>query len=170
MDASMFKTLYEYNAWANRELWKCVEAISDEQFNQQIPYSHETIHNLVAHIVDVEYWWFKFLSTGEPVFLAPEDTATRESIRATWDETEAFIRDYINQLTPDELMNEVKPPFWKADYPTVQVYEALLQVANHSTDHRAQAFAMLHQIGGPSAPQDLLFFLFDRAGVEWTND
>jgi uncharacterized damage-inducible protein DinB len=170
MDAQIFTTLYEYNAWANRALWRCVEQISEEQFDQPIPYSHESIHAQVAHIMGVEYWWFQFLSTRELHFVADEDYATRETIRAKWDETEAFIRDYISQLTPDELMSEVKPPFWEPNKPANKVYEAMLQVANHSTDHRAQTFAALHQLGGPSAPQDLLFYLFDRAGVEWDND
>jgi uncharacterized damage-inducible protein DinB len=151
-------------------LWTCIAQISDEQFDQPIPYSRESIHEQVAHIMGVEYWWFQFLSTGELNFVSEENIANREAIRAKWDESEAFIREYIARLTPDELMREVKPPFWNPDQPAIKVYEAMLQVANHSTDHRAQTFAGLHQIGGPSAPQDLLFYLFDRAGVEWEND
>lgn len=170
MDAQIFMTLYEYNAWANRVLWSCIEQISEEQFDQPIPYSHGSIHHSVAHIMGVEYWWFQFLATGELHFATEADTATRPAIRAKWDESDAFIREYLSQLTPDELMVDVKPPFWEANQPAIKVYEAMLQVANHSTDHRAQTFVMLHHTHGPTAPQDLLFYLFDRAGIEWENE
>jgi hypothetical protein len=41
---------------------------------------------------------------------------------------------------------------------------------NYSTDHRAQTLAALHRVGGPTTPQDYLFYHFDRAGVAWEND
>jgi uncharacterized damage-inducible protein DinB len=118
----------------------------------------------------VEYWWFQFLSTGQLKFVADADCATRESIRAKWDEAEQVIRAYVAKLTPEELAREVKPLFWSADKPPMKVFEALFQVAIHSSDHRAQALAALDQVGGPTTPQDFIFYRFEQAGVEWTND
>ena len=170
LDAEMFVTLYDYNAWANSRVWDGVQQLSDEQFDRDIDYSIGSIPPQVAHTMGVEYWWFKFLSTGELQFVTDDDCATRVSIRAKWDETEHMIRAYVAQLTPDELTRLVRPSFWDAGQPPIKVFEALFQVANHSTDHRAQTLAALHRVGGPTTPQDLLFYTFDRAGVAWTND
>jgi hypothetical protein len=41
---------------------------------------------------------------------------------------------------------------------------------DYNTDHRAQTLAALHRVGGPTTPQDYLFYHFDRAGVAWEND
>jgi uncharacterized damage-inducible protein DinB len=141
----MFVPLYDYNAWANHRVWDCVQQLSREQFDRDIDYSIGSIHNQVAH-------------------------TTRESIRAKWDETEQMIRAYVAQLTPEELARTVRPPFWDAGQPAIKVFEALFQVANHSTDHRAQTLAALHRVGGPTTPQDLLFYTFDQAGVLWANE
>lgn len=170
MDAQIFLALYDYNAWANRRVWDCVQHVDDEQFARAIDHSLGSVQNQIAHIMEVEYWWFRFLSTGEPDFASEDDLATRETIRAKWDEAEGIIHDYVAALTADELLRKVKPPFWAADEPALHVYEALFQVALHSTDHRAQTLAALHQLGAPTTPQDYLFFKFDSAGVSWSNE
>ncbi|MBL8155106.1 MAG: DinB family protein [Anaerolineae bacterium] len=170
MDAQVFQTLFEYNQWANRRVWACVEQLSEAQFNQPNDYSIGSIHIQVAHTMGVEYWWFQFIRTGELRFVREEDCETRPAIRAKWDETEQLIRDTLAELTPAGLMREIKPEFWEPEKPPLKVYEALFQVAIHSTDHRAQTLAALHRVGGPTTPQDVLFFAFDRARVPWKNE
>jgi uncharacterized damage-inducible protein DinB len=170
METQLFVALYDYNAWANRRVWDGVQQLSEEEFNRPIDYSIGSIHNQVAHTMAVEYWWFKFLSTGELDFPSEADCATRESIRAKWDATEPMIRACVATLTPGELQREVKPPFWEAEKPPLKVFEALFQVANHSLDHRAQTLVALNQVGGPTTPQDYIFYKFEQAGVPWVNE
>jgi len=170
MDAQVFITLFDHDRWANRRVWDCVRQLTENQFDQDIDHSVGSIHNQVAHLMGVEYWWFQFLKTGKLIFVTDADCATRNAIRAKWDEAERLIRDYVAALTPEELDREVKPPFWEPEKPSLKVYEALFQVALHSQDHRAQTLAALHRVGGSTTPQDFIFYKFDRAGVAWTND
>ncbi|PJF26553.1 MAG: hypothetical protein CUN52_15675 [Phototrophicales bacterium] len=46
------------------------------------------------------------------------------------------------------------------------VRDALVQVANHSTDHRAQTLAGLHQLGATTVEQDYLFYLWEKELAE----
>nr|MCU0514911.1 DinB family protein [Anaerolineae bacterium] len=165
-----FVELFAYQRWANHRLWDCVMQLSDAQFSQPHEYSVGSIHAQVAHMMGVASWWFAFLHTGELHFVTEADCASRASIRAKWDDTEALIDRYLAALTPAELARTVKPAFWSPEQPPIPVYGALFQVANHSTDHRAQTLAALHRAGGPTTPQDFLFYHFDRAGVAWEND
>lgn len=165
-----FKQVFAYNVWANRRIWAAIEQLSDEQFDAPNDFSIGSLHIQVAHLMSVEFWWFNFLSTGQLVFVADEEWADRAAIRRKWDEAEVIIRAYLDRLTDEELNRLVKPDFWKPDAPPYSVAEAILQVFNHSTDHRAQIGAALHRVGGPAAPQDYLFFHFDRAGIAWTNE
>ena len=61
-------------------------------------------------------------------------------------------------LTDEEVQREVTPPCWKPESKPFKVWEAILQVFNHSTDHRAQSLYMLHQLGAPTFQQDYLFW------------
>jgi uncharacterized damage-inducible protein DinB len=169
MHANAFTGLYAYNEWANHRVWACIEALNEARFDQHLDYSIGSIHNQINHLMSVETWWFIFLQTGQLRFVSEEDVRTRATIRARWDETESLIRTYTASLTDEELLREVRPDFWNDDQPPVRVYEALFQVLNHSTDHRAQILAGLNRLGAPTTPQDYLFFHFDRAGAKWEN-
>jgi uncharacterized damage-inducible protein DinB len=109
----------------------------------------------------VESWWFRFLNQGDLVFLDLEDYPSRATIRSAWDEVERAVRGYLAALTPTELEREVRPPFWEEGQP-IKVWQALVQVANHSTDHRAQMLTGILQLGGPTIEQDYLGYLFAK--------
>jgi len=153
-----FREIYQYNYCAHRQVWRCIETLSEEQFNQPLDYSIGAIHIQCVHTLAVESWWFHFLATGELRFLELDELPDRRSIRARWDAVEAEVMDYIERLTPAELEREVHPDFWVADDPPIRVWEAMVQVANHSTDHRAQTLAGLHRLGAPTVQQDFLQF------------
>ena len=153
-----FAELYAYNAWANRRLWNSVMTLSESQFRQPLSYGG-TIRDQVTHMLAVESWWPHFLASGELVFLDPDTLPDREAIRAAWDSVEARNRAFLERLTPAELTREVRPEFWDPTEGPIQVWEALIQVLNHSTDHRAQTLAGLSQLGAPTFEQDFLSYL-----------
>ncbi len=163
MDKIFFRTLFEYTFWTDRQVWDCILTLTDEQFDEPLDYSIGSIRNHCAHMMSVEYWWLYFLEHGElPDFNALQvyfDKATpRSVIRERWDEVEKGVLAYIDTLTPEELQREVKPPFWDDGKRPVRAWEGLLQVAYHSTDHRAQILAGLHRLGAKTIGQDYLNF------------
>jgi uncharacterized damage-inducible protein DinB len=160
MDASGFRDLYAYTFWADRQMWACVERMSEEQFSQDLDYSRGAVRDQCIHIMGVEFWWPHFLQTGELRFLDARDYPTRASIRAQWDDTEREVTAYVSGLTPPELEREVRPDAWDAEDAPIKLWQALLQVANHSTDHRAQVLAGLKTLGAPTFEQDYLNYIF----------
>lgn len=162
MDASYFRDLYRYTFWADRKVWACLEQLSDEQFDQELDYSIGSLRKQCIHTMGVEWWWPCFLATGELKFLDRDSFTSRADIREWWDETERFVLEYIDRLTPEELEREVRPEFWDEGDEPVCVWQALLQVANHSTDHRAQILAGIHRLGGTTVGQDYLDYLGEK--------
>lgn len=162
MDKSYFTRMYDYNFWAHRRVWDCVLALSEEQFHHELDYSIGSIYIQVLHTLAVESWWFLYLKTGELDFLEPEECPDRLSLRTRWDTVEADIRAYLDSLTPAELEREVRPEFWDEGQQPIKVWEAIFQVLNHSTDHRAQTLAGLHKLGAPTVAQDFLDYLWAK--------
>jgi len=164
MDKTYFMDLYDYNFWADRKLFDCVMALTEEQYRQEIDFSSGPIAIHVLHTMGVEHWWIHFLKTGELDFFEDDLRLPREEVRQKWDGVEREVRAYLETLTPEELERLVKPPFWEAHREPVKVWQALLQVANHSTDHRSQAMAMMHtKFGAPTFEQDYLEYLQEKA-------
>lgn len=169
MNKDYFVELYDYTDWANRRMWNCVMKLSQADFEKHLTFSIGSIHNQCTHTMGVEYWWLGFLRTGEIAFLSDAEVIqykNREALRQRWDKVTETNKAYVASLTDDELKRLVKPPFWDEDEPSISITQALMQVANHSTDHRAQIMAMLHTLGGEGVGQDFLTYLHRFAGGE----
>lgn len=165
MTKEFFQELFDYTYWAHRRVWACVVQLSEEQFTEALDSSVGSLHEQCLHTMSVEFWWFRFLATDTLEFLQAEQYPARATLRAKWDETEEQVRAYLETLTPDELQREVRPDFWDEGAQPIQVWQALFQVANHSTDHRAQTLASIHRLGGPTVGQDYLAYLFEKQGL-----
>ncbi len=163
MTPAYFHELYDYNFWNNRRVWNCVTALSHEQITQPNAYSQGAILTQCFHVMSVEWWWIRFLREGTLDFLGPEAYLKPADVRQKWDETESYVRVYLEELAADDLQREVKPDFWDEDEASVKVYQALTQVAFHSADHRSQILAQVDALGGETVGQDFLDYLEERA-------
>lgn len=154
MNANYFRKLYDYHITTNRKLWeRSIATLSDEQFVQVIDYSVGSICNQVVHLMSVDERWFAGLrGVDVPEFKNPVHYAKRTKIRDTWTIIETEMQAYLRKLD-DMTLSHIYPGL-----PDMQIWEILLHVANHGTDHRAQILAGLAQLGAPTFPQDYFFF------------
>jgi uncharacterized damage-inducible protein DinB len=164
MNRDYFVELYDYTEWANRRVWDCAMQLSDEDYFKPLDYSIGSIFIQLLHTMGVEFWWLNYLATGELVFLTEEECQSyeedRTKFRARWDTVVANNRAYLLSLSDEELGRMVKPEHFEAENQrAITVAQALCQVANHSTDHRAQTLALLHTLGVQGVEQDFLNYL-----------
>jgi len=158
MVTSYFAKMIEATIWADNQVFACAEKLTEEQRQYDFEYSMGTLNMQLAHLVSVQHWWFHFLNSGEYIFLDEQDCASLENLRPKIAETHVLLSAYAARLTPQELERPVKPKFWFEQTSAWPVWEAIHQVVNHSTDHRAQALTFLHRLGGETFQQDYLFF------------
>jgi uncharacterized damage-inducible protein DinB len=163
MNADAFRHFYDYHFAENRKIWEYVTQLTPEQFNQPVDYSHGSVRDQVVHLMDCEDTWFSELGGVEPSEeLPPASTDDREIIRARWDRVEERMRAYLAGLQDDILFDTpIKEP--EEDKGLV-VWQVLLHVANHATDHRAQILRVLHDVGVRTSYQDYIFFVYEHPG------
>lgn len=157
MNSAHFRKLARYTRWADTEIMRCASHLTDEQLDHDFGYSVGPVRAQIYHLAGVEYWWFHFLATDELDFFGEEEPPSIQRLGELMALAHGAITAFTEALTDSELMREVKPVFWKADSKPFAVWEAMIQVFNHSTDHRAQALFMLHRLGAPTFMQDYLF-------------
>lgn len=162
MEPSVWQELYDYNFWANRRVWALVTALDESLFDRALGGDRRSLRVQCIHILAVEYWWIHFLQTGVVEFLDDEQLLTHADVREAWDRVEEMVRGYLAELTPSELTRTVRPTFWQDPW-AVQAWQGLMQVLNHSTDHRAQLLDAVRELGGPTDEQDYLTYLHERA-------
>jgi uncharacterized damage-inducible protein DinB len=161
MNANAFRHFYEYHFTENRKIWDSyITTLSHEQFTQNVDYSVGSVRNQIVHLMSVEDTWFSGLRGVEnPEPFKPANFDDRKIIRAHWDNVEQNMRDYLAKLR-DEMLFE--KPFAEGEDKDLILWQVLLHVGNHGTDHRAQILRLLNHMGVKTGPQDYIFYVYDN--------
>ncbi len=161
MNADAFRHLYEYHFTENRKIWNAfIMPLSQEQFTQPVAYSIGSVRNHIVHMMSADNTWFSGLRGIElPEWLKSEDFDDRQVIRDYWDKVEHDMRSYLANLRDDMLFQK---PLADEEDKDLILWQVLLHVANHGTDHRAQLLRLLSDLGVKTGPQDYIFYAYDH--------
>ncbi len=159
MDKQLFTTLFDYHYWANRQVWSGVMTLTDEQFTRDLDNFIGSIRAQLVHTMAEENLWVNYLWHGEVEFLKEAQFPTRAAIRTEWEALEAEMRDFIDELMPAELTQEVTPGFLACST-GLKVWEILWHIINHATERRVLVSAGLRHLGISIAPHEFFDYLF----------
>jgi uncharacterized damage-inducible protein DinB len=161
MNAEAFRHFYGYHFAENRKIWdEYVVPLTEEQFTQPVSYSHGSVRDQIIHLMNVDEAWFSGLRGVElPESQDPAHVADRNSIRAHWDQVEQEMRSYLANLRDDMLFEK---PFAEGEDKDLILWQVLLHVVNHGTDHRAQFLRLLNDLGVKTRYQDYIFYVYEH--------
>lgn len=161
MNAEAFRHFYDYHFSENRILWdRYVMPLSQEQFTQPLDYSVGSVRNQIVHLMNVDNTWFRPLrGLALPEWAKPEDFDDRTVIRTHWDTLEQEMKNYLGNLRDEMLLEK---PFPEGEDANLIVWQVLLHVVNHGTDHRAQLLRQLNDLGVKTVSQDYIFYVYDH--------
>lgn len=162
MNADAFRHFYEYHFAENRKIWdRYVMSLTYERFIQDVGYSHGSVRDQIIHLASVDEIWFCELQGIEP--LEPFSAASlddRVILRVHWDRIEKSMRAYLENLRDEMLFD--KPIETPEEDTGLAVWQVLLHVVNHGTDHRAQLLKLLSDLGIKTESQDYIFYVYDH--------
>jgi uncharacterized damage-inducible protein DinB len=159
VNADAFRHLYDYHFAMNRHVWDSyVMKLSDEDFRRGSGYSHGSVRDQVVHLVSVDEAWFGDLRGDAPSADLAAD-ADRAAIRARWDAVEDRMRDYLGRLRDDQLLGF---PIAEGEDKELHLWQILIHVVNHGTDHRAQLLRELNDLGLETTAQDYVFYAYEH--------
>lgn len=162
MNAAAFRHFYDYHFAENRKLWNSyIAPLTYEQFTQPAFYSHGSVRDQVVHLMGADEVWFCELRGVEPSDPFPTVTFDdRKLIRSHWDGVEQMMRRYLAELQDEALLTKpIKEP---EEDQVLSVWQVLLHVANHGTDHRAQLLRVLNDLGVKTTSQDYIFYVYEN--------
>jgi uncharacterized damage-inducible protein DinB len=107
-----------------------------------------------------ELWFSELRGVQPPEPLPPAGVDDRGIIRVRWDDIEQSMRDYLKDLRDDMLLSR---PIEEPDEDKVLIlWQVLIHVVNHGTDHRAQILRILNDLGVKTTSQDYIFYVYDH--------
>lgn len=136
--------------------------LTEKQFATEVGYSRGSLKNQLLHVANTDSEWLRGLR-GQPdaraYHLNPADFPDRVSVKSIWEQTADEMKAYLSTQDQDEL--ERIPPGMRGP-----VWQVLLHLINHGTDHRAQILRLLAEYGAPTFDQDLIVHLWRRPKQE----
>jgi len=162
MNANAFRYFYDYHFSENRKMWDSyVTLLTHERFTKDIHYSHGSVREQIVHLMSADVIWYSELRGVElSAPFPPANFDDREIIRAHWDRVEQNMRDYLAELRDDMLFD--KPIEEPEEDKDLIMWQVLLHVANHGTDHRAQLLRLLNDLGVKTTSQDYIFYVYEN--------
>ena len=144
MSDTLMAEFARYNLWANLELLKACEGLSEEQLQTSEPGAFGAIRETLMHLIGSEGYYL-FLLSGQKI-PAPFSRGDHPSV--------AEIRRYAEQVCPllaDVMTHtQLDATVREEDNGQVYTYKAvavLIQAINHGVEHRTNVTTILAQMG-----------------------
>lgn len=163
MKAHDIKLYYAYNEWANKRILDAAERASLEQLTATNEFGWGDLRGALVHILDAEYGWFAFLFAGEDEgIIDPASFADVATLRERWGRQDKITRQCLDTLQDDDL-NRTHTRERGGESHDWILWQALLHVVNHGTQHRAECAALLTGFGHSPGDMDMTLFYNERA-------
>lgn len=164
MNKQDLQLLFRYNAWAHARILNAADGLSDEQFTAPAAFPHGGLRGTLVHTLFAEWLWRNRWDGNSPtVRMKPEDFPNIAFLRARWAEEDKNLQAFVQSISDERL----KAPL---DYKTTRgevmhepmLWPVIMHMLNHSTQHRAEAAAILTDLGRSPGDLDLIYFLREQ--------
>ena len=153
----------QYNSWANKIILDATAQVSEEQFLAPASYPHGGLRSTLTHALFAEWIWRKRWQGESPsTRIKPEDFPTFESLRARWMTEEKELQAFVDSLTDEKLNETFHFKNTHGDEMENILWQAMMHMFNHGTQHRSEAAAMLTDFNHSPGDLDLIMFLRER--------
>ena len=165
-----FVRTYDYLRQSRGKLFDWIRPLRQDQYTQEFPFGMRTLRATMIEIGGVEWLYVRRLSDPKQALPPREDWPISEQRQPTfkdlepaWAEQAARSRDVIAntrdwdapvEYTATQPGKRIVVSTTKADIAT--------QLCLHEVHHRAQAMAMLRQLGMPAENLDYSILMFRR--------
>ena len=152
--------LYKYNQWANALILNAATNVTQEEYIAPASFPHGGLRGTLVHALFAEWIWRQRWEGVSPTKrFKPEDFPTFESLHARWAEEEKALMSFVERLTDEKLESKFKYNSTDGEPHERILWHVMAHMVNHGTQHRAEAAAILTDLGHSPGDIDLLYFL-----------
>ena len=152
--------IYKYNLWANKKILEQVSNVTQEQFTAPATFPHGSLRGTLVHTLFAEWIWrHRWEGTSPVVRLKPEDFPSFESLQSRWTDEEGLLMKFVENVTDEQLESHFFYTSTEGNPYERVLWQAMLHLVNHGTQHRSEAAALLTDFGCSPGDIDFIYFL-----------
>ena len=152
--------LYKYNQWANAKILNAALQVANDQFLASATFPHGGLRGTLVHTLFAEWIWrHRWEGTSPVIRLKPEDFPSFKALRTRWADEEKLLMAFVDNVTDERLNSHFFYTTTKGEPHERILWQAMVHVVNHGTQHRSEAAALLTDFGHSPGDIDLIYFL-----------
>jgi len=151
VDVADIRVLFDYDRWATMRVLDAAAGVDDATWSMPDVIGERGLGGILVHALGATLWWRGQLHGTDPG-PRPEDgpLPTVAALRTAWEAEWAIWDAWLARLDDATLAMREEG---------VSLGEALLHLANHGTQHRSEAAAILARANASPGDLDLIDFL-----------
>jgi uncharacterized damage-inducible protein DinB len=162
----LFRTLFQYNQWADRRMVEACSTLTNEQFTRDLGSSFRSVRDTLVHLYGAEWVWNERIEGRSPTSLVGgSGFPDLESVRSKLEEMDSYYIDYVSRLTQQDLDRVIHYKSFAGEEFSNPLWQTLHQLTNHASYHRGQITTLLRQLGAKAVTTDLIAFYRERAAA-----
>lgn len=161
MNKSELQLMFGYNRWANAKILAACLDLPEADLYATQQLSFDSIYGTLLHIYGAELLWRARLQSAVsiPAMPVPEDFDGFSGLQKQWQAEEAAMQRFLDDLPDGSEQRVVEFPRLTGELESATTWRALLHVAFHSMQFRAEAATALSRLGHSPGNIDLLYYL-----------
>ena len=150
----MFRRLFEYEYWADREALASLAALAGSANG-----AGDRALRFFNHIIGANRVWLDRLEQRGASAAQPWPTLTLEECREAPEETNRRWGAYLKRVTPEGLSQDIVYRNTKGVEFATLLQDILMHLVTHSAYHRGQVAAAVREAGGKPAATDYVVWV-----------
>jgi uncharacterized damage-inducible protein DinB len=158
MEPAAIQALFRFNTFANESLREPLVASGEEHARRSLDMWFGSVFAILAHVCGGESVWLARLRDrdAEAASQTAADFPSLDALVERWRWMDAQWEAYAASLTAALLEEEIVSRRRDGNVYRFKLWQPIIHVANHSTEHRGHATVAMTQLGIPHANQDFL--------------
>jgi uncharacterized damage-inducible protein DinB len=152
-------TLYDYTYWARDHVLGAAKPLGGSGLDATPLAGLGSLRAILVHTLSAEWIWrSRWQGTSPPAMLRAGDFPTFQAIGDRWHEEECQMRTFLSTLRDEDLQRVIASTNTRGHQRTGVLWQLLMHVVNHGTQHRSEAAAILTALGHSPGDLDMRFF------------
>ncbi len=169
MSIEYFRTLYEFTAWANEQLFAAAARLDEQDetaLDLPLAGGYGTLRETLTHLVSAQRVLLaRARGEASPPQLLASGFATVSDLRACWETSDREMRDFLATLDDDALARPVAYVNTQGEPNEYALWHILSHLIMHTAQHRAELAMALTQYGVSPGWLDFSYYLDLRDGT-----
>lgn len=158
MDPTIVKAMFRFNTWANENIRDGLETADETVLRRPLDFWYGSVFNILAHICGGETVWLARLRDADTAARAPsaDSFPSVEALVTRWRTLDTQWEDYVSALSAEKLESEVTTTRRDGGTNSFKLWQPVMQIAFHGTEHRGHATVAMTLLGIKHGPQDFI--------------